>query len=138
VTDTLATFGPRVYLQNTGAEPSTLSSTPHLAQISPIKGIAVDDVTVTVNLRSDRGGHLYEADAEHFPRRIAATACGLRGDGQGHFTPCRQREWLPGTAESTGLALIKTPQGRTCSSRTTAIPCMAFAIRAGEGPRYHP
>ena len=124
-TDTLAS----VYLQNTGDGTFTLSSLPNLAQISPIKGIAVDDVDGDGNLDLIVAGNLYEAEP-NTPRADAGNGVWLRGDGQGHFTPVPAVEsGFLAPLDVTGLALIKTPTGKAVLVANNGDSLQAFAIR---------
>ena len=124
-TDTLAS----VYLQNTGDGTFTLSSLPNLAQISPIKGIAVDDVDGDGNLDLIVAGNLYEAEP-NTPRADAGNGLWLRGDGQGHFTPVPAVEsGFLAPLDVTGLALIKTPTGKAVLVANHGDSLQAFAIR---------
>src|SRR5436309_17153 len=123
-TDTLAS----VYLQNTGDGTFTLSSLPNLAQISPIKGIAVDDVDRDGNLDLIVAGNLYEAEP-NTPRADAGNGLWLRGDGQGHFTPVPAVEsGFLAPLDVTGLALIKTPTGSTVLVANNGDSLQAFRI----------
>ena len=124
-TDTLAS----VYLQNRGDGTFTLSSLPNLAQISPIKGIAVDDVDGDGNLDLIVAGNLYEAEP-NTPRADAGNGLWLRGDGQGHFTPVPAVEsGFLAPLDVTGLALIKTPTGKAVLVANHGDSLQAFAIR---------
>jgi len=124
-TDTLAS----VYLQNTGDGTFTLSSLPNLAQISPIKGIAIDDVDGDGNLDLIVAGNLYEAEP-NTPRADAGNGLWLRGDGQGHFTPVPAVEsGFLAPLDVTGLALIKTPTGKAVLVANNGDSLQAFAIR---------
>src|SRR5713226_353415 len=124
-TDTLAS----VYMQNTGDGTFTLSSLPNLAQISPIKGIAVDDVDGDGNLDLIVAGNLYEAEP-NTPRADAGNGLWLRGDGQGHFTPVPAVEsGFLAPLDVTGLALIKTPTGKAVLVANNGDSLQAFAIR---------
>ena len=124
-TDTLAS----VYLQNTGDGTFTLSSLPNLAQISPIKGIAIDDVDGDGNLDLIVAGNLYEAEP-NTPRADAGNGLWLRGDGQGHFTPVPAVEsGFLAPLDVTGLALIKTPTGKAVLVANHGDSLQAFAIR---------
>jgi enediyne biosynthesis protein E4 len=124
-TDTLAS----VYLQNTGAGTFTLSSLPNLAQISPIKGIVVDDVDGDGNLDLIVAGNLYEAEP-NTPRADAGNGLWLRGDGQGHFTPVPAVEsGFLAPLDVTGLVLIKTPAGKAVLVANNGDSLQAFAIR---------
>src|SRR5207244_4074196 len=104
-------------------------SLPNLAQISPIKGIAVDDVDGDGNLDLIVAGNLYEAEP-NTPRADAGNGLWLRGDGQGHFTPAPAVEsGFLAPLDVTGLALIKTPTGKAVLVANHGDSLQAFAIR---------
>src|SRR5260370_13778124 len=102
-TDTLAS----VYLQNAGDGTFILSSLPNLAQISPIKGIALDDVDGDGNLDLIVAGNLYEAEP-NTPRADAGNGLWVGGDGQGPFSPGPAvARGVLAPLDSTGAAAIK-------------------------------
>lgn len=124
-TDTFAS----VYLQNTGDGTFTLLSLSNLAQISPIKGIVVDDVDGDGNLDLILAGNRYEAEP-NTPRADAGNGLWLRGDGHGHFTPVPPVEsGFVAPLDVTGLALIKTPAGKAVLVANNGDSLQAFTIQ---------
>src|SRR5438067_276600 len=118
-----------VYLHNDGRGAFTMSALPIPAQIAPIRGIVVDDVDRDGHLDVIVAGNLYDAEP-NTPRADAGNGLLLRGDGKGHFTPVSPREsrfLAPGNVS--GLAVIKTANGRAVLVANTGDSLRAFAIR---------
>src|SRR5256885_2979289 len=100
-----------VFLHNDGKGSFTVSPLPMLAQIAPIKAIAVHDVDGDGNLDLIIAGNLYDAEP-NTPRADAGNGLWLRGDGHGHFTPVSPREsGFLAPRNATGLAMVKTSTG---------------------------
>jgi hypothetical protein len=100
-----------VFLHNDGKGGFSVSPLPMMAQIAPIRAIAVHDVDGDGNLDLIVAGNLYDAEP-NTPRADAGNGLWLRGDGHGHFTPVSPREsGLLAPLDVTGLALYKKPTG---------------------------
>lgn len=100
-----------ILLRNDGGKRFVASPLPALAQISPIRGIVVQDVDHDGKLDVVVAGNLYDAEP-NTPRADAGNGLWLRGDGKGGFQPVSPREsgfLAPGNV--TGLAAVKTNTG---------------------------
>jgi hypothetical protein len=123
-TDTFAS----VYLHNDGGGTFSSSALPNLAQIAPIRAIAVHDVDRDGHQDLIVAGNLYDAEP-NTPRADAGNGLWLRGDGRGHFTP------MPPTASGflaplnvSGLALINTNAGKAVLVANTGDSLQAFTV----------
>jgi len=124
-TDTFASL----YLQNNGNGTFTAAPLPKLAQISPIRGIVVQDVDGDGNLDAIVAGNLYSTEPNTTPAD-AGNGVWLRGDGRGHFTPVASLEsGFLAPRDVAGLALVKTPAGSAVLVANTADSLQAFTIR---------
>ena len=122
------TFGS-VYLQNNGDGTFTSVPLPSLAQISPNRGIIVDDVDGDGNLDLIVAGNLYDTEPNTSPAD-AGNGLWLKGDGRGHFTPVPAVEsGFLAPRDVTGLALIRTPAGKAVLVANYGDSLQAFAIR---------
>ncbi|MBC8646967.1 MAG: VCBS repeat-containing protein, partial [Thermoanaerobaculia bacterium] len=118
-----------VYLHNDGKGAFSVSALPNLAQIAPIKAIAVHDVDGDRNLDLLVAGNLYDAEP-NTPRADAGNGLWLRGDGKGHFAPIPPSEsGFLAPLNVTGLALIKTTTGVGVLVANAGDSLQAFTIR---------
>ncbi len=123
-TDTFAS----VVLHNDGGGTFSASPLPNLAQISPIKGIVVDDVDGDGHLDLIVAGNLYDAEP-NTPRADAGNGLWLRGDGKGHFTPVPPREsGFMAPHNVAGLASVQTPAGKEIIVANTGDSLQTFRI----------
>ncbi|MDQ3675122.1 MAG: VCBS repeat-containing protein, partial [Gemmatimonadota bacterium] len=103
-TDTFAS----VYLENKGGGTFSSSTLPNLAQIAPIKAIAVQDVDGDGHLDAIVAGNLYDAEP-NTPKADAGNGLWLRGDGKGRFIPVSpSQSGLLAPLNVAGLAVINT------------------------------
>jgi enediyne biosynthesis protein E4 len=124
-TDTFASM----YLQNNGNGTFTAVPLPNLAQISPIRGIVIDDVDGDGNLDLVVAGNLYDTEPNTTPAD-AGNGLWLKGDGRGHFTPVPAvASGFLATRDVTGLALIRTPAGKAVLVANSGDSLQAFTIR---------
>jgi len=124
-TDTFASL----YLQNNGNGTFTAAALPNLAQISPIRGIAIQDVDGDGNLDLIVAGNLFDTEPNTVPPD-AGNGLWLRGDGRGHFTPVAPVEsGFLAPRDVSGLVLMKTPAGSAVLVANTGDSLQAFTIR---------
>src|SRR5690349_4891165 len=124
-TDTFASM----YLQNNGNGTFTAAPLPNLAQISPIRGIDIDDVDGDGSLDPRVAGNLYDTEPNTTPAD-AGNGLWLKGDGRGHFTPVPAvASGFLATRDVTGLALIRTPAGKAVLVANSGDSLQAFTIR---------
>ncbi len=117
------------YLQNRGDGTFTLAPLPNLAQLSPIRGIIVDDVDGDGHLDLLVAGNLYDTEP-NTPRADAGNGLWLKGDGQGHFTPVPPAEsGFLAPLNVTGLALIRTPAGKAVLVVNHGDSLQAFRLK---------
>jgi hypothetical protein len=117
-----------VYLHNEGGGAFSSSPLPNLAQISPIKGIVVEDVDGDGRLDLIVAGNLYDTEP-NTPSVDAGNGLWLRGDGKGHFAPVPPREsGFMAPHNVSGLASIETPTGRAVIVANTGDSVQTFRI----------
>jgi hypothetical protein len=118
-----------MYLHNEGGGAFKATSLPSMAQISPIKGILVQDVDGDGNLDLIIAGNLYDAEP-NTPRADAGNGLWLKGDGKGHFTPMPAREsGFLAPLGAAGLASLRTPGGRAVLVANSSDSVQTFLIR---------
>jgi len=118
-----------VYLHNEGGKAFALSPLPNLAQIAPIKAIAVQDVDGDGNLDLVVAGNLYSAEP-NTPRADAGNGLWLRCDGKGHFTAVSPREsGFLAPLDATGMAVVKTSTGVGIIIANAGDSLQAYSIR---------
>jgi hypothetical protein len=118
-----------LYLHNNGRGTFSSSALPNLAQIAPIKAIAVHDVDGDGHLDLIVAGNLYDAEP-NTPRADAGNGLWLKGDGWGHFaavSPTESGFLAPLNVAS--LALFNTPAGKTVLVANTGDSLQQFTIR---------
>ena len=121
-----------MYLHNDGGGKFTSAPLPGLAQISPIKAIIPHDVDGDGKLDLIIAGNLFSAEP-NTPRADAGNGLWLRGDGKGHFTPVPSREsGLLATRNASGLALLRTRNGRSVLVANTGDSLQVFTLRNPE------
>lgn len=118
-----------IVLRNDGKGGFRLSALPNLAQIAPIKAIAVHDVDGDGNPDAIVAGNLYDAEP-NTPRADAGNGLWLKGDGRGNFTPVPPIEsGFLAPLNVTGMALVKTPTGVGVLIANAGDSLQAFTIR---------
>jgi hypothetical protein len=123
-TDTFAS----VYLQNNGNGTFTAVDLPRLAQISPIRGIVVDDVDGDGELDLIVAGNLYDTEP-NTPPADAGNGLWLKGDGRGHFTPVPLVEsGFVAPRDVSGLALVKAAAGKVVLVASYGDSLQTFSI----------
>ena len=118
-----------VFLHNDGGGKFTATPLPTPAQISPVKGIVVQDVDADGNLDLIIAGNLYQTEP-NTPRMDAGNGLWLRGDGKGHFLPVppAQSGFLAHLNVS-GLRLVNTRGSKTVIVANTGDSLQTFSIR---------
>lgn len=118
-----------MYLHNDGAGRFSAHALPNLAQIAPIRGIIAGDVDGDGHLDLIIAGNLYDAEP-NTPRADAGNGLWLRGDGKGNFSPVSPAaSGFLASLNVSGLAMVKTPNGRAVLVANTADSLQAFRIR---------
>lgn len=124
-TDTFASL----YLQNEGGGKFTASQLPNLAQISPIRGIVVDDVDRDGHLDAIVAGNIYDFEP-NTPRADAGNGLWLHGDGKGDFAPVPPIEsGLLAPFDMAAIALVRTAAGRMLLVANAGDSLQTFVIR---------
>jgi hypothetical protein len=117
-----------VYLHNDGGGTFSSFALPNLAQISPIRAIAVHDVDRDGHLDLIVAGNLYDAEP-NTPRADAGNGLWLRGDGRGHFRPVPPTEsGLLAPLNVSGLVLINTNAGKAALVANTGDSLQSLAV----------
>ena len=117
-----------VVLRNDGKGGFTVTPLPMAAQISPIRGIAVQDVDGDGNLDLIVVGNIDDTEPNTAPAD-AGNGLWMRGDGHGRFIPVSPRAsgfLAPGNA--TGLALVRTRTGVGILVANAGDSLQAFTI----------
>jgi enediyne biosynthesis protein E4 len=118
-----------VYLRNEGGGKFTATALPNLAQIAPIKAILAQDLDGDGNLDLIVAGNMYDVEP-NTPRADAGNGLWLKGDGKGHFTPVPAwQSGLVAPAGVTGLAMVKTSNGKALIVANSGDSLQAFSVR---------
>jgi hypothetical protein len=118
-----------VYLQNEGAGKFAAVQLPNLAQLSPIKGMVVDDVDGDGHLDLIVAGNLYDMEP-NTPRADAGNGLWLRGDGKGHFAAMSPTETgFLAPLDVSALGLVRTRAGKMVLVANAGDSLQTFLIR---------
>jgi hypothetical protein len=118
-----------VWLRNEGGGRFTSHPLPDAAQISPIRGILVQDVDGDGNLDLVTAGNLLDTEP-NTPPADAGKGLVLRGDGRGHFHPVSPtRSGFLAPLDARDLARVATPRGELVLVANHAGPLQAFLVR---------
>jgi hypothetical protein len=118
-----------VVLHNDGGGKFSVTKLPSAAQISPIKGIIVEDVDGDGYLDLVIAGNLYDAEP-NTPRADAGNGLWLRGDGHAHFSAVSQGEsGFTAPLDAARVALVSTATGPVIIVGNVADSLQAFRVR---------
>jgi hypothetical protein len=121
-----------MFLHNEGGGKFKATPLPSLAQISPIRGIVVDDFDGDGNLDILVAGNMFDVEPVTAPAD-AGNGLWLRGDGHGGFTPVQPAEsGFLAPRNVAGLALLKGRAGHAVIVANTGDSVQTFHARSAK------
>ena len=118
-----------VVLHNDGGGKFSVTKLPSEAQISPIKGILVQDVDGDGDPDLLVAGNLYDAEP-NTPRADAGNGLWLRGDARQHFFPVSPAEsGFLASLDASGLTVLRTASGPVVVVANVTDSLQVFRIR---------